>query len=1158
LCNDSEGNLGSYATNTNITHDTSSPSITLHYPANNKYVNTSFLIFNFTAEDPVAEILNCSLILDESVNQTNSSVLNGTVTEFVIDSIGDREYNWSINCTDYVGNKNASETRSFIIDTIFPVIDLNYPSNNSLLNNTNVVFNYTPNDDNLDSCELWGNWTGWHLNDTDTSVNSGVMSSFIKNINNGQYFWNIRCNDSAGNVAFNSSNFTFGVDILFPLISFNPSSTQEGITAFNWIFINVTASDLNKDSVRLGWITNETFDFNSGEVYWENKTGLSEGEYGFYAWINDSSGNYNETERRTVTIDLTAPNYSEQNQTISGEVDIVHRDEQVNLSASWSDAFNLSYAWLSTNESGIWENKSIYGSPVELSGTEAVSEFIWSNSSIAPGEEVSWRIYANDSVANLNLTGIMSFTIWGWSEIGASFASPSGIDEGELATIYCKVQDNVSETGIQGYSVDFYRQGVSLGSNLTGSDGQATYTVNETVAGTYTFRCEIGNDAARFYNHSVSNYSETVLGVGYGLSIYDYIDLTYNRAYEGTTAGTTTQVNDYPALQYNDANLEDFITAGTPGLFAYQRFEIKINESLNEIKELNITWIGYGDVNSGTDGFNISIYNFTSTSWIEQTVYTADNSEQTVYFGFEDDFADLVNSTGYVWILARSYSPAPNPNPKTATIATNYISANIKKDILAPDVTLIQPVNYYNTSSQNITFNCSAEDDYKLENVTLYGNWGGGWHANETNESKINGNFSFNKTIEEGTFVWNCYSCDKAGNCDFTSLNFTFTIDLTEPEVNLLYPGDYDNISYYDISQLNFSVNDNITLDNCSLYGNWSGGWHLNQTILNPAKDQEVNFSSVNVSEDGYYLWNVECFDLVGNSAFNFTNFTFASFLYPENVSYLNATQTKNDGTGDITLFWNASNHTLNYNVYYSASLGGAFIFLNKTIDTNYTDTTFSGTRRFYRIDSWNPVGQNSSEDYFGMHVYTLRHNINSKNWIGFPADFVNLDTANQTLYEIRNATAFAMWNATDQKKVSCTPFLCPEGIECTNEACNFNLQQGRGYEVFIDTAEASPVQWSQPGIVYPAGSVDLEKNSSDFAKNWIAMYAGTSLSNAQDLIQDVPNADAVTQWDNSLQTTKGLIPSFIGPGYIGENFNLNIEEGYEVSITSSGSWSQS
>jgi hypothetical protein len=101
-----------------------------------------------------------------------------------------------------------------------------------------------------------------------------------------------------------------------------------------------------------------------------------------------------------------------------------------------------------------------------------------------------------------------------------------------------------------------------------------------------------------------------------------------------------------------------------------------------------------------------------------------------------------------------------------------------------PTATLNSPVDYYNTSSNSVIFNGTAYDDINLINVTLYGNWSGGWSENETNNSGINNSFYlFTETIPEGTYVWNYYACDNATStqCSFATSNRTFTIDLSAP-----------------------------------------------------------------------------------------------------------------------------------------------------------------------------------------------------------------------------------------------------------------------------------------------------------------------------------------------------------------------------------------
>jgi titin len=85
-----------------------------------------------------------------------------------------------------------------------------------------------------------------------------------------------------------------------------------------------------------------------------------------------------------------------------------------------------------------------------------------------------------------------------------------------------------------------------------------------------------------------------------------------------------------------------------------------------------------------------------------------------------------------------------------------------------------------------VTFNCSAWDDYNLTNITLYGNWSSGWHANETNTSVANNTYTiFTKNITpDGYYKWNCQACDNSGNCNFSAANYTFKVDTTPPTPN--------------------------------------------------------------------------------------------------------------------------------------------------------------------------------------------------------------------------------------------------------------------------------------------------------------------------------------------------------------------------------------
>jgi hypothetical protein len=117
-----------------------------------------------------------------------------------------------------------------------------------------------------------------------------------------------------------------------------------------------------------------------------------------------------------------------------------------------------------------------------------------------------------------------------------------------------------------------------------------------------------------------------------------------------------------------------------------------------------------------------------------------------------------------------------------------------------PVATLNSPDDMENLTSSSVSFNCSASDDIHLDNLTLYGNWSGGWHANETNSSSSNNSQNiFDKTLSEGAYTWNCLACDNASHCSFASANRTFKIAISYDDIifnSSFDQGNLINITY--------------------------------------------------------------------------------------------------------------------------------------------------------------------------------------------------------------------------------------------------------------------------------------------------------------------------------------------------------------------------
>jgi hypothetical protein len=160
--------------------------------------------------------------------------------------------------------------------------------------------------------------------------------------------------------------------------------------------------------------------------------------------------------------------------------------------------------------------------------------------------------------------------------------------------------------------------------------------------------------------------------------IYDFTDSTNNKAYEGTTSDTTTGIDDpYDDLTSIEDTFQEYVTPKTVGVFAYTRFEFKINESAGSINEINITWIGRGDHadHSYPDGYNLYVYNVTSGSWMQEKSYSTDNTKQTENIVYTSGFSDYINTSGYLKVLARSNSSATSN--KAVDIKTDYIDVNV-------------------------------------------------------------------------------------------------------------------------------------------------------------------------------------------------------------------------------------------------------------------------------------------------------------------------------------------------------------------------------------------------------------------------------------------------------------------------------------------------
>ena len=137
--NDTYGNVNASETR-HIALYTTVPDITLYDPDDTETVRYSVCNFTFKVESDV-DIEECDLIINSNVSSTMYEFEE--LNQFS-KSLSNGKYNWSINCTDEVGNIGSSVKRSFTVNTSSSSVTTGTGSNNSSnSSNTNSSINST-------------------------------------------------------------------------------------------------------------------------------------------------------------------------------------------------------------------------------------------------------------------------------------------------------------------------------------------------------------------------------------------------------------------------------------------------------------------------------------------------------------------------------------------------------------------------------------------------------------------------------------------------------------------------------------------------------------------------------------------------------------------------------------------------------------------------------------------------------------------------------------------------------------------------------------------------------------------------------------------------------------------------------------------------------
>jgi len=249
------------------------------------------LNLNFSVSDADGNLDSCWYNIDDGNNVSLAGCSN---TSF--DVSGNGNYVLNIYVNDSLGEE-ASDSVSFSVQVGAPTIVLYYPIDVYLDNGSSVVFNYTPSDIDLDSCELWGDFSGvFELNQTDVSVVSGVVNSFSLDLEDREYLWNIKCVDDIGNSAFNG-NKSFYVDTTNPDLSISEPVGSK--TSRTGIVIGFSAGDNNLDNCWYNVYRGDSIEIANTSVDCSGTSSFDvtvDANFAFNLYANDSAGNLNFTD----------------------------------------------------------------------------------------------------------------------------------------------------------------------------------------------------------------------------------------------------------------------------------------------------------------------------------------------------------------------------------------------------------------------------------------------------------------------------------------------------------------------------------------------------------------------------------------------------------------------------------------------------------------------------------------------------------------------------------------------------------------------------------------------------------------------------------------------------------------------------------------------
>jgi hypothetical protein len=469
--------------------------------------------------------------------------------------------------------------------------------------------------------------------------------------------------------------------------------------------------------------------------------GLDDGTYTYKAFAANSSGYWNGTEERTITIGEEEP----ATMLVSPPTGTSLTDSNVTLRCNATSDPDLALINISlyTNISGSWAvNSTIDVREVQPGDNDLILLMHFNNDS-SKGENQTW-VY--DWSGNSNHGNCSGAACPDWNASGM-FGGAFDYDGSNMGILISKSDSIRSITS---------EMTISVWINNQNTNSQNEHIISDLKDNAANYTVFLMNKWSNDLTFGVKNISGNV--ATYDFSGTDSVGVWYNVVvvYNGT------HVKGYVNGAPNAAS--PVVFGGNLAIGAYDDYDVPLHVGRYEYPEED----NYG-FNGTID--EVAIWNRSLSATEILAIYNYSKTRYQANFSLNG-----LGDGDYKWNCLAFDND---------TSSSDWGDANwtftVQGDV-APTVLLTSPASGATDYDGSVTFSCHVTDGDDIKNITLWGNFTGSWDSNESVELAGGSDTAYDHNVtisglSTGSYVWNCIAFDSSDQDSEASANSTIIVD---------------------------------------------------------------------------------------------------------------------------------------------------------------------------------------------------------------------------------------------------------------------------------------------------------------------------------------------------------------------------------------------